>query len=218
MRLQLSRITFFWQVHRINYIFLVGGFAESKLLLHRVRNEFERGGLRVVVPRRPGLAVLRGAVMLGLGASGRFASRIARWTYGVAVQTKFNASDPEHRGRLQVMRIVDGTAVPYVQDVFQTIVKKGTCIKEQDQHKTGMTCLVDDQVQASFRIYASSSEARWVTDSGMALLGNITLPVTKGDSIHLELSFGRTEIRAVAVNERTGDRRPTSIDYDLRAA
>jgi hypothetical protein len=205
-------------VHPVNYIFLVGGFAESKLLLHRVRNGFERDGLRVVVPRRPGLAVLRGAVMLGLGASRRFASRISRWTYGVAVRIQFDASNPEHSARPQHTVMEDGIAVPYVNGKFQAIVERGTCIKEQDQHETKVYC-PQNQISVTNRIFASSSsEARWVTDAGMTLLGSIIIPATGGDSIKVQLSFGRTEIRAVAVNERTGDRRPIAIDYDLRAA
>ncbi len=66
------------QEHDVDFIFLVGGFAESKALLHHVRNELETDRRRVVVPARPGLAVLKGAMLLGLGASDRFASRVAR--------------------------------------------------------------------------------------------------------------------------------------------
>jgi hypothetical protein len=207
------------QAHQVNYIFLVGGFAESKLLLHRVRNEFEKDNLRVVVPLRPGLAVLRGAVMLGLGASGRFASRISRWTYGCEVREKFDASKPGHMGRKQEVIKVDGKDIPYVMKCFKSIVEKGTCIKEDDQHETTVFCSDDNQKLVTLPLYATpSKKARWVTDEGMTLLGSITIPATKGDSINVQLSFGRTEIRVVAVNEKTGYRRPTAIDYDLRAA
>jgi SHS family lactate transporter-like MFS transporter len=52
----------------VRYVFLVGGFAESKALQHRVKNELETDARRVIAPLRPGLAVVKGAVMLGLGA------------------------------------------------------------------------------------------------------------------------------------------------------
>jgi hypothetical protein len=45
------------QANDARFIFLVGGFAESKALEHRVKNELERDGRRVVVPLRPGLTV-----------------------------------------------------------------------------------------------------------------------------------------------------------------
>ena len=52
------------QVVDVRYVFLVGGFAESKALQHRVKNELETDARRVIVPLRPGLAEL-GAVELG---------------------------------------------------------------------------------------------------------------------------------------------------------
>ncbi len=55
------------QANDVRYIFLVCSFAESKMLEHRVKDEFERDGRRVIVPLRPGLAVVRCAVLLGLG-------------------------------------------------------------------------------------------------------------------------------------------------------
>jgi hypothetical protein len=199
----------------VDYIFLVGGFAESKLLLQRVRNEFERGGLRVVVPLRPGLSVLQGAVMLGMGASGRFVSRICRSTYCVGTETRFDRANPDHRGRATVKRKLLGVEYDYITNGCSIIVSKGNRIAVDDTHRTTVESF-DGSTEVSCRIYATPvTSPRWTTDPGMVLLGEICLPVADGDTLVVELSFGRTEIRAAAVNERTRVRRPAVIDYDF---
>ena len=66
--------------NRLDFIFLVGGFAESALLQAAVKDNFSRR-CKVVIPVRPGLAVLRGAAQFGANQD-VFASRVARFSYG----------------------------------------------------------------------------------------------------------------------------------------
>ena len=207
------------QAKKVDFIFLVGGFAESKLLLHRVRAAFERDGRRVVVPGRPGLAVLTGAVLLGLGAADRFTSRIARFTYGVRVTTRHDPTDPDHRGREVCEAVCGGEKVTYVDGVFAAIVRKGTSIKADEVRKSvALRCLDDAQKAVLFEFFATPLAAvRWTTDAGMARIGQVELAATTADSLHVELSFGRTEMQAVAINGRTGERRRVAIDYSFRA-
>ena len=203
----------------MNYIFLVGGFAESALLLHRVRTAFEHDGLRVVVPARPGLAVLRGAVLLGLGATDRFSTRIARFTYGVRVCETYDPANPAHRGRSTMQVISSGVPATKVLDVFSVIVRKGTKIKIDEMRRSvTLGCCDDAQRAVRFEFFLTPLAAvAWTTDASMARLGEITLPATAVDSLHLELFYGRTELLAVAVNERTGERRRVAVDYNFRA-
>ena len=204
-------------MNRVDYIFLVGGFAESKLLQDRVRGAFERDGLRVVVPNRPGLAVLRGAAMLGMGAASSFASRIARYTYGVRTSTAYDPLKEDHRGRATVSKKQQGVERLYIPDGFTAIVRKGTRISVEQTHRTGPLRCFDDQTEVSCRLFTTSAaDASWTTEDGMVCLGEVRLPVAPGDTLHVELGFGRTEIRAVAVNERTGARAPAVVDYDFR--
>ena len=196
-------------------LFLVGSFAESRLLLNRVRNAFERDGLRVVVPRRPGLAVLQGAAMLGLGAAGRFASRIARCTYCVGTTVRYDAADPDHRSRGAVLQTSRGVEGRYVRNGCTVVVRKGARIAVDETHRASLHAF-DDQTEVSCRLFATpAADPRWTTDAGMVPLGAVRLPVAGGDGLRVEMHFGRTEIRAVAVNERTGARRPAVIDYDF---
>ena len=58
--------TIFAMFDSIDYLILVGGFAECRLLQLRLRREFEEaGGVQVIVPRQCSLAVAKGAVLLG---------------------------------------------------------------------------------------------------------------------------------------------------------
>ena len=207
------------QANKVDYIFLVGGFAESKLLLQRVRASFEQAGRRVVTPSRPGLAVLRGAVLLGLGAADRFVSRITRFSYGVRVREHFAPANPDHSGRATCEVVYRGVPVTMVCGVFSLIVRKGVSIKTDEvRQSAALSCLSDDAREVEFEFFATPLAAvKWTADAGMTRLGRVILPATNEDSLHVELAFGKTEMLAVAVNGRTGERRRVAIDYGFRA-
>ena len=52
-------------LQNVRYLFLVGGFAESQILQNSMRENF-KDKLKVVIPPRPGTAVMNGAVLFGL--------------------------------------------------------------------------------------------------------------------------------------------------------
>ena len=81
------------EANPVDFIFLVGGFAESELMQATVKSQFASAATKVIVPVRPGLAVLCGAVRFGKNQD-VFASRVARFTYGIALANKYNASNP----------------------------------------------------------------------------------------------------------------------------
>ncbi len=73
-------------------------------------------------------------------------------------------------------------------------------------------------MQAAFELFATpKARASWTDEPGMVQLGVWSLPAAAGDGVRAEMSFGRTEISVVAINGRTGERRPIAIDYDFRA-
>jgi hypothetical protein len=203
----------------VDFIFLVGGFAEAKVLQHRVRNELETGLLRVVVPPRPGLAVLKGAVLLGLGASDRFASRVARCTYAVSTSVYYDDADPDHVGRTTFLSMEQGQLRMFVRGRLSVIVRHGTPIRAGELHE-GSELQVLGQGQGSFLTTASlytaaSPTSRWVDDAGVVEVGSVLVPATPGDRTRVDLSFGTSEIRATVVNKTAGTAIPASIQYDF---
>ena len=204
----------------VRYIFLVGGFAESKALQHRAKHELENGDRRVFVPPRPGLAVVKGAVMLGLGASKRFASRLAKRTYGVRCCTTFDPRNPDHAGRETIERLDRGIPTTDLVDKFERIVARGTRIPVREVHQSARMRTVGTgkaELDCTLYLYATEAEnPRWVTDPGVAKIGEIRYKARPQDRIRVELRFGAAEIGATVVNRATGAQTPTTIQYDFR--
>lgn len=202
----------------MDFIFLVGGFAESKMLEHRVKQEFERGGRRVIVPLRPGLAVVRGAVLLGLGGSGRFASRLARRTYGVGCANLFNSLNLDHHNRQYFSRLEEGKVVIHVSDCFSKIVAYGESIALEQVHQGQQIAIADDYPRYELILYESKfPDTRWLTDEGVTKIGSIFYSAKAGDIVRVDLVFGATEIHATVVNQTTNESTPAVVGYNIHS-
>ena len=77
----------------VKYLFMVGWFSTSKYLTDAVRKAFG-DKVKVLIPEDPALAVLKGAVQFGWKTD-YVRTRIARKTYGVAIDEIFDKS--KHR-------------------------------------------------------------------------------------------------------------------------
>ncbi|XP_062614580.1 heat shock 70 kDa protein 12A-like [Saccostrea cucullata] len=80
----------------ISTILLVGGYAESPMLVHAVRERFPEK--RIIIPQEAAWSVLRGAVIFGHDSS-LIKERISKYTYGIKVQENFNPEihDEKHK-------------------------------------------------------------------------------------------------------------------------
>lgn len=86
------------KIKDLQYIFLVGGFAESTRLQKSLRDAFgER--VTILVPEEASLTVVKGAVAFGHDPSA-ICQRICRFTYGVGSYLPF--VEGEHREDLRV--------------------------------------------------------------------------------------------------------------------
>ena len=85
---------------RCDILFLVGGFAESPVLKQRIQDEFGDRVERIVIPDRPGAAVLQGAASFGVNP-GVVIARRSRLTYGTQSMMDFDEQlDHEHGQRV----------------------------------------------------------------------------------------------------------------------
>lgn len=73
----------------VDIIFLVGGFSTSPVLRQRIKKEFGSKAKKIVMPPRPGVAILKGAASFGV-APGIIRARRSRLTYGVSSSREFN--------------------------------------------------------------------------------------------------------------------------------
>lgn len=100
---------------KMDAIFMVGGFSQSPYLESRIKETFsERVNIISVVPRGE-LAIVRGAVLLGIQPT-IIAQRIAKHTYGLQTRARFE------RGKdLEEFRDISGE---YCNTRFELIVEK----------------------------------------------------------------------------------------------
>jgi len=200
----------------MDYIYLVGGFAESKMLQTRVKVEFERPGVRVIVPMRPQLMVVKGAVIFGLQKGSTIQSRKARFTYGFSTGVDYNVRDPEHakRGRI----IINKRKIVAV-DGFESLVKEGHSIKILETHSSeGKSPLSPDQTSAVFKLFSSSNpRAKFTDDPGLTYIGEVRVPCIYGQTLTVAMAFGSTEITATATNKTTGAIVKGEINYNFNS-
>ena len=195
----------------VAYLYLVGGFAESKTLQARVKGSFEKDGLRVIIPMRPQLMVVKGAVLFGLSKGSIIQSRVARSTYGFGQSVYYNSSDPTHVRRGS--KTMNGKT--YVNAAFfQCLVKQGDNVQALSTHTSGIRAPVyPNQKEATFELFSSNdSQAKFVDEPGMERIGEVSVPCVYGQQLRVAISFGNTEMIATATNVSTPDAMPISAN------
>ena len=200
----------------VKFIFLVGGFAESQLLQETVKSHFQSSRCRVIVPVRPGTAVLRGAVLFGKNQD-IFASRVARFSYGFETSERYDTCNRLHMQKGFTNEVTDGKLVPYVHDNFDRQVQVGEKLPAGHScYAGGRHPLRDDQDCVRFKIYQTPLGHVDFTDHpSCRRLGSVDIPATPKQRVGLELAFGATEIKATAVNETTGERNVAIVQYSF---
>jgi molecular chaperone DnaK (HSP70) len=167
----------------IRHIMVVGGFGSSAVLTNRIRDEFHlKGGVQVILPSgnpRPQGAIVQGAVLCGLH-KGVISSRVAPYTYGVAVRE-------------------DG-----VDDVFSILVSKGDELKTDHRAELSAWPVNDEQTEGTWRVYRSD-RVKPTTAVGEHILGSLTahFPPDKVRSNRKQTGvfhFGGSEIRVTIEN------------------
>ena len=208
------------QQHPVQYIYLVGGFAESKMLQMRVKQAFEQQGRRVIVPMRPQLMVVKGAVLFGLQKGQAIQSRVARYTYGFGTSIRYDPNDSEHVKRGSEGVISDGKMTGYVRvNSFKPLVKQGTLIRVSDTHEeSGFRPRDDSQTEVAFPLYATLNPlTKWVDEPGLKRIGSVTVSCIRGETSTIAMSFGSTEISAKATNNKTRQIGRAPITYNFNS-
>jgi len=209
------------QQHSIKQAFLVGGFAESRLL-QLVAEHVASSSAKVMltIPVKPGLAVLRGAVMFGQHPE-VFCSRKARFTYGYDSANHYDKDNPMHQlpgAKTELIEQPDGTQLKNVMKVFHRLVPIGEDLPTgHTAESTHLHALYKDQKAVTMRIFATEqSNANFVDDPGVRQIGSVVVPCDrmKNENVLLKLEFGATEIIALATNVNTGASERVTVAYD----
>ncbi|KAM9344271.1 heat shock 70 kDa protein 12A-like isoform 2-T2 [Pholidichthys leucotaenia] len=200
---------------QIQYILIVGGFAESKILRQHVYDQF--GSMyRILCPVRPQEAILKGALMYGLTPE-LVVSRKSAFTYGLAVSHRFDASihKQEKKFRAAVGELCS--------NIFMKLVEEGEDVGCHETRNHIFYPAESYVTSASFIFYRSESKNPvHVDDYGVQKVASfrIALPDTTAGTkrkVKLEIKFGSTEITATATDQTTGSKGSTKIDFMIRS-
>ncbi|VDI31058.1 Hypothetical predicted protein [Mytilus galloprovincialis] len=167
----------------VQTLLVVGGHSASTVLTEALKTKFPKIGM--VIPKDPGLAVLKGAVLFGFDP-GTITSRVARFTYGIGTTRAFEKGDPESK-----KIIVDG--VEKCKDVFDKHIEIGQILevgedKYLQEHE--YVPLYKDQNSVDFIFYDTLNKSpKYVTDDGCRRIG----------SLHFKLTERMTEKRTMAL-------------------
>jgi hypothetical protein len=179
----------------MSHVFLVGGFSESPYLQTRIRQELEPKGITVSIPPCPGKSVMLGAVRFGL-APQSFASRVSRFTYGVAA-------------------VVDGRS-----DTLDRFVSCGQEVACGLQVSRIYRPLNSTQSWISVEIVSSADpNAGYVNETSVSSLATLRVQVPMSipyEERHIKVSmtFGSTEIGAVATLLNGGNTVKSSLCFN----
>ncbi|XP_052276651.1 heat shock 70 kDa protein 12A-like [Dreissena polymorpha] len=181
---------------------MVGGFSESPMLQKRIQESVPQDK-KFIIPKEPGLAVLKGAVIFGHNPL-VIEARRARYTYGVGTSVIFEeGTHPDSR------RITSVDGEDYCTDIFDEHVTIG---QELVFGKTNMdreySPLNKDQERMTFAFYASTDpNPAFVTDANCTEIGQFTVDLADSDddrAFSVTMVFGDTELHAEAVEMATG--------------
>ncbi|CAG8646618.1 11627_t:CDS:2 [Ambispora gerdemannii] len=179
----------------ISAIFLVGGFSESKYLMHCVRQEFNRQVSYISVPSYPVTSIVKGAVTYGLRMDA-IKTRVLRKTYGIELYRNWTPNDPIERKEV----IDDQEKMLF----FKRLAKKGTEVDVDQEFKNTSWPTFPNQKISSFKLYTTSeNDGKHCDDPGMKLFGRLGLELPDVNlginrPVEFTLTFGKMETRVFA--------------------
>ena len=197
----------------IEYLFLVGGFAESPILQEAIQTAFG-SRLKVVIPHNVSLTILKGAVMFGHDPTVVHIRR-SLYTYGVPCLNEFiPGKHPEH---LKVIRDYQ----EWCSGIFDAFVYADQDISLGHSVTRSYTVASSSKQSTHINLYASEKEmVEYVTDPGCSKVGQLKFGLPPSSEkfsepreIVLTMNFGDTEISVTAMDSASGQTASASVDF-----
>ncbi|CAC5426221.1 unnamed protein product [Mytilus coruscus] len=188
------------EIANIKTVLAVGGYSESPVLIGSIKEKFPN--LTVIVPKDPGLAVLKGAVLYGFEPHA-ITERVSQYTYGVAMQKPY---DPDVYDASKIANVRGRGGKRMVDDVFDKHIEIGkVCKIGEFEQEHDYYPLVNEQKIAHFEFYASELKSpKYTTDTKCQMIGTFSVELSKAGRIFLKLNASGTEIIGIVREEETG--------------
>lgn len=198
----------------LKYIFLVGGFANSKYLYEKIKEKYS-SICPVLIPPEPSTVVVKGAVMFGHNPQ-MIVTRVARYNYYyetcVTCDTK-----PENEKRIS-LTTPEGK---YEVDTLIRIVKKNDTVTLSSSLCITVHPLRSNQVSVQVNIFSSDKDdVKDPYDSNATKIGYIEISspdTTKGQNRDLKIIFilGDTEMKVKGKDVESGCTDETTVQFHL---
>ncbi|KAH3886643.1 heat shock 70 kDa protein 12B-like [Dreissena polymorpha] len=208
----------------IQTVVLVGGFAESHIVQHRIQKLLQQKypSVKVVVPTSPFRAVLMGAVLYGHDMF-IFRSRISRATYGVETNVLFDETKHDQSKKW----FYEEKGEYYCKDVFDVHVEKGQSVilNEQTGGKTYVP-IFESQTQISLNLIESydpgptGDQFMYTSQPSCKKVGEITVELTNTHvpvaerEVCVKMIYGGTQLSVIATESTTGQEYNAEIDFN----
>ncbi|ORZ03706.1 hypothetical protein BCR43DRAFT_483818 [Syncephalastrum racemosum] len=189
------------QTTNLKAIFLVGGFGASQYLHLRISEEFKKHGIQVVIPHRPELAVVRGAVYFGMNPR-KVTTRVPRYWYGIDITNTFEEGidPPEYK-------IVRPDGSVRCDNRFSVFVRRGEPLDIDSCVTQKYTTFYPRHTQCTFFAASTEEQPRYTLQPGVKKVFDFEIPMPHlpdalpGDTIDLTIKmyFGEVELRVEAI-------------------
>uniref|UniRef100_A0A4W6BYU6 Heat shock protein family A (Hsp70) member 12A.2 n=1 Tax=Lates calcarifer TaxID=8187 RepID=A0A4W6BYU6_LATCA len=196
----------------IEFILLVGGYAESEILRQHIISNF--GYFKVLCPFRAQEAIVKGAVRLGRNPE-VVASRKSAFTYGIKTTERFDES--KHRAE---KKYTNKNGV-WCKDIFKKLVEIDEDVGWNESREYIFPPADKDQKCMGFGFFHTQRKnPLYVDEWGVKKIGSFLVDMpdtTRGmdRQVKLEIKFGFTEMTATATDMET--RSTVSIKLDFLA-
>lgn len=194
---------------------LVGGFAESNLVIKSIRDGLKDRGIPIIRPLNTESAVLNGAVLFGQNEE-IITSRIMRCTYGVAMVMEFDPKKHKEEHKFEI------NGKNHVNNVFRKHVTKGQSVKlgEWISLKEYWPLEVHEKNSAIYIFTSDKKDPIHTTEEGCRFLGKLdidfsiheSMKAKKCPTIEVSMMFGGTELKIRARDKYTGKTFMTSLE------
>lgn len=195
---------------RVRSILMVGGFSESKILQHAVKQAFPK--LPVYVPKDASSVVMRGAILYGHHPMS-ITERVLKYTYGVEVMKKFKEGvHPESK-------CVITPNGKFCGRIFSKHIEKQQVVKVgEPQIEQRYTPTDDQKTTACLRIFASKNRNPQYTDENCTCIGEVTFDLDYPDGdlnrgLWVSFTFSGTDVKVDIYDEKTGKTREAKSNF-----
>lgn len=173
----------------ISTIILVGGYAESQMLVQGIKAMFPE--INTIIPKEAAWSVLRGAVIFGHDPS-MISQRRSKYTYGVSVNKKFNPLEHDEKYKYE-----DGGEIR-CRNIFSKLLEVDELVTVGVHQKEKRYRLKSCKDAGNLKLYASTSKCpQYVDEENCFFIGHI-LPPGHGfipeKYLYVSIYFAETEI------------------------